>query len=68
LSGQDGEFPTFYRELRPSSEEYEPQAMEINGLDRARLVDEGSHPRIAMSDAREWVMELASHQLSGARR
>jgi hypothetical protein len=35
--------------------------MEINGLDRARLVDEGSHPRIAMSDAREWVTEVASH-------
>src|ERR1700689_702229 len=29
---------TFYRELKPISEGFEPQALQVNGLDRERLL------------------------------
>lgn len=32
---------TFYRELRPISEEFQPEALKVNGLDRVRLLREG---------------------------
>lgn len=46
---------SFYRELRPISEEFEAEALEVNGLDRARLVREGCEPAAAMREAAEWV-------------
>jgi hypothetical protein len=54
-----GKQPTFYRELQPISEDYQQEALQINGLDRARLLREGADPRTAMSAAREWVMEIS---------
>jgi len=50
---------TFYRELRPISDDFLPAALEISGLDRDRLTDEGTDPAVAMQDARAWVMEIA---------
>jgi hypothetical protein len=55
-----GEQPTFYRELRPISHEYQAEALRVNRLDRARLVIEGADPSTAMSAAREWVLQLAN--------
>ena len=60
LARPEEEPPTFYRELRPISDEFQTEAMRVNGLDRARLVDEGCDPREAMSEAQEWVMRLAT--------
>jgi hypothetical protein len=50
---------SFYRELRPISAEFEPEALAINGLDRERLLIDGMPPADAMTDAAEWVRALA---------
>jgi DNA polymerase III epsilon subunit-like protein len=50
---------SFYRELKPISEQFEPEALAINGLDRELLGREGTEPRDAMDDARRWVREIS---------
>lgn len=45
----------FYAELQPISDDFEPEAMAVNGLDRARLVREGQGPSEAMSRAKDWI-------------
>lgn len=50
---------TFYRELKPISDEYEAEALAVNGLDRARLMLQGSDPVDAMTEAAEWVRQIA---------
>lgn len=50
---------TFYRELRPISDEFQPEAMRVNGLDRESLVRQGCAPEIAMADADRWVRQIA---------
>jgi hypothetical protein len=47
----------FYRELRPISDEFQQEALLVNGLDRSRLVIDGVRPEIAMTDACHWVKE-----------
>lgn len=49
----------FYAELKPISEEFEPEALAVNGLDRERLTREGRDPATAMRDAMTWVNELS---------
>lgn len=49
----------FYAELRPISDEYEAEALAVNGLDRARLCREGRDPAAAMTEAAAWVRGLA---------
>jgi len=51
--------PHFYRELRPISDEYEIEALKVNGLDRERLKIEGQDPREVMTEAANWVRGLA---------
>lgn len=46
---------TFYRELRPISDKFEEEALRINGLDRNRLIIEGSDPADAMREASDWI-------------
>ncbi len=50
---------SFYRELRPISDEFDPEALAINGLDRTRLEREGMEPAQAMTEASEWVRGLS---------
>jgi hypothetical protein len=50
-----------YKELRPISNDFEPEALNINGLDRQRLCIEGLPPEMAMTHASEWVNEIAGH-------
>jgi hypothetical protein len=45
----------FYRELKPISASFEPEALRVNGLDRDRLCVEGAEPGVAMTDACRWV-------------
>jgi hypothetical protein len=52
---------TFYRELRPISDNFQEEALAVNGLDRARLSDVGESPKDAMSDASRWVQSVAGH-------
>lgn len=55
----DPEQLTFYRELRPISEEFVPEALAVSGLDRDRLVREGADPAVAMAEFRAWVREVS---------
>src|SRR3979490_329291 len=42
---------TFYREFKPISESFEPEALLVNGLDREQLLKTGEAPSRVMSDA-----------------
>ena len=48
-----------YKEVRPISEHFEPEALRVNGLDRARLCLEGESPETAMTEACRWVNRVA---------
>lgn len=48
----------FYRELKPISESFEPEALRINGLDRQRLCTDGADPQVAMTDACRWIRNV----------
>ncbi|HEY2172100.1 MAG TPA: 3'-5' exoribonuclease [Candidatus Angelobacter sp.] len=52
---------TFYSELKPISEHYEPEALRINGLDRDRLCIEGKSPESAMTEAAGWIRKVAGN-------
>ncbi|GJL64718.1 MAG: hypothetical protein NPIRA04_33720 [Nitrospirales bacterium] len=50
---------TYYCELKPISNEFEPEALRINQLDRSRLCKEGVDPVLAMTEASNWVRHIA---------
>jgi hypothetical protein len=50
----------FYKELKPISDTYEPEALRINGLDRGKLLFTGQDPDAAMTGASEWVTGMAA--------
>lgn len=49
----------FYRELKPISDAFEPEALQVNGLDRDHLLIHGASPEDAMNDAANWIQERA---------
>lgn len=51
---------TFYRELRPISADFQPEALAVNGLDRDRLAREGRPPAEAMAEAAAWVRAVSA--------
>lgn len=52
---------TFYKELRPISDSFQPAALRVNGLDREKLKVEGELPERAMEDAFQWVKRIAGN-------
>jgi hypothetical protein len=50
---------TLYKELRPISDEFQEEALRVNGLDRSRLCREGEPPESAMTEACRWVKRNA---------
>lgn len=52
---------TFYTELQPISDQFQNEALKINGLDRDRLLREGKHPELAMADAARFIHESAGN-------
>jgi hypothetical protein len=50
---------SFYRELKPISDKFQPEALRVNGLDRERLLREGETPESAMSAASRWIKKIA---------
>ncbi len=50
---------TFYRELKPISPNYLPEAIAVTGLERAVLERDGASPEEAMADAKTWVQQQA---------
>jgi hypothetical protein len=49
----------FYRELKPISNSFQKEALDVNGLDRDRLCIEGLTPELAMTQAFDWINEYA---------
>ncbi|WP_141307720.1 3'-5' exonuclease [Streptomyces spinoverrucosus] len=60
FTAADPEERTFYRELRPISEEFVPEALSVSGLDRERLGREGAEPAVALAEFTDWVREVAA--------
>ncbi|WP_030204638.1 exonuclease domain-containing protein [Streptomyces sp. NRRL S-87] len=56
----DPEENTFYRELRPISTDFVPEALAVSGLDRERLRVEGAEPEAAVRDFTAWVRDAAA--------
>lgn len=50
---------SIYLELKPISDQFEVEALKINGLDRSRLSQEGQDPAKAMNDAYRWIMQIS---------
>jgi hypothetical protein len=48
-----------YKELRPISENFQPEALHVNGLDRKRLCVEGEPPGEAMTEVCRWIKAIA---------
>jgi hypothetical protein len=48
-----------YKELKPISDQFQVEALKINGLDRPRLCKEGEAPERAMTEASRWVKEIS---------
>lgn len=55
----DGEPVVFYKELKPISENFEPEALAVNGLDRDKLMTAGCPPDVAMREAADWIAHAA---------
>jgi hypothetical protein len=51
---------TFYREMRPISDEFEAEALAVNGLDREQLLHDGADPQDAMTEAAKWVRQVSA--------
>lgn len=45
----------FYVQLRPISDEFQPEALAINGLNREELIEKGTDPARAMREASRWI-------------
>lgn len=50
---------SFYCELAPISDAFDPEALQVNGLDRQRLIVDGASPREKMTEAADWVRRVA---------
>jgi hypothetical protein len=50
---------TFYRELKPITEGFDPETARVSGLDRDQLRVSGEEPADAMRDAARWVSDVA---------
>lgn len=50
----------FYKELKPISDQFQLEALRVNGLDRARLCREGEDAESAMTEASLWVNSIAA--------
>ncbi|MEU6144104.1 exonuclease [Streptomyces sp. NPDC047081] len=60
FTAADPQERTFYRELRPISEEFVPEALAVSGLDRERLKREGAEPAAALGEFAAWVREVSA--------
>jgi hypothetical protein len=50
---------TLYKELKPISDNFQEEALRINGLDRNRLMLEGESPDKAMTEVSRWIKSIA---------
>jgi hypothetical protein len=50
----------FYRELKPISDRFQPNALEATGIDRDILIRTGADPAVAMHEVITWIRETAA--------
>jgi len=50
---------TFYRELRPISERFVPEALAVSGLDRDKLCKEGADPEVGMREFASFLKDAS---------
>lgn len=50
---------TFYREFRPITDRYVPEALQISGLSLEKLKETGSEPAAGMQDFENWIYEVS---------
>ncbi len=55
---------TFYREIKPVSDKFVPEAVEVNGLSLQKLKETGTEPAVAMRDFGDWVGSVSNGDLS----
>jgi hypothetical protein len=60
FEARDPRDATFYRELVPISDSFDPQALAVAGLDRDALTRTGVEPAAAMREATAWIRAQAS--------
>src|SRR5260221_9245440 len=51
----------FYAELKPISNDFDPEALRVNGMNRDRLLREGQSPDTVMREALDWVQRVAGN-------
>lgn len=56
----DPRVTTFYRELKPITNDFDPRALAVAGLDRDALLVNGADPEQALRAAADWVVEQAA--------
>jgi hypothetical protein len=56
---EPGPATTFYAELKPISDRYTQEALDVHGLDRDALAVSGQEPEAAMRAAAEWIAARA---------
>lgn len=52
----------FYAEIKPISDRYQEEALDVNQLDRADLIMNGEHPAAAMDRAHRWITSIAGER------
>jgi DNA polymerase III epsilon subunit-like protein len=50
---------TFYSEIKPISEKFVPEALEVSGLSLKRLGEMGKEPAEAMHNFKKWIREVS---------
>lgn len=50
---------TFYRTLQPISDNFDPEAVAVSGLNRDDLIRAGTSPREALLEAKRWIIDSA---------
>ncbi|MBI2649343.1 MAG: 3'-5' exonuclease [Thaumarchaeota archaeon] len=53
---------TFYREIKPVSDKFVPEAVEVNGLSLQKLKETGTEPAVAMRDFGDWVGSVSNER------
>jgi hypothetical protein len=59
FTARDPAEATFYRELRPITDNWVPEAVKASRLDREGLLRNGSAPEAAMQEAATWVAAIS---------
>jgi hypothetical protein len=52
----------FYSEIKPISDRFQKEALDVNKLNRDELISKGEHPAAAMDRAHSWITAIAGER------